>query len=150
MPKGWPPNIKPREYDCYDKHGSIGAQGDFVEHLPESGSVRENARRNAWSLQALRDELRKKYPRTTVRIISGYRPLRYNIAIGSTKTSQHVRGGAADIVCRGVPTKVVHKTVLRLIKAGKMPQGGVGYYKRSRFVHVDVRGTAARWSPQGR
>ena len=38
----------------------------------------------------------------------------------------------------------VHATVIKLIKAGKMKQGGVGKY--STFVHYDTRGTAARWS----
>jgi len=57
--------------------------------------------------------------------------------------SQHRKGRAADLVPRGVSLVELHRIILRLMKEGKIPQGGVGRY--SSFVHVDTRGYPARW-----
>jgi hypothetical protein len=137
----WPANFSPREWDCYDKRGTIGPKGALVAALPSSGRIHDNAKRCARNLQVLRDELG-----VSISVISGYRPPRYNRPIGGAKKSQHLTGRAADIRAKGVSTKKLHATVLRLIREGKMEQGGVGVYLRSKFVHYDVRGRAARWS----
>jgi uncharacterized protein YcbK (DUF882 family) len=119
-------NFKLQEFGCRD--GS----------LPE-GELLENCRELAENLQVLRDHIKKP-----INIISGYRPPAYNTKIGGAKKSQHLLARAADIKVSGMAPVEVHATVLQLIKAGKMKQGGVGKY--STFVHYDTRGTAARWS----
>ena len=119
-------NFKLQEFGCRD--GS----------LPE-GELLENCRELADNLQVLRDHIGKP-----INIISGYRPPAYNKKIGGAKKSQHLLARAADIKVSGMAPAEVHATVLKLIKAGKMKQGGVGKY--STFVHYDTRGTAARWS----
>jgi uncharacterized protein YcbK (DUF882 family) len=69
-------------------------------------------------------------------IISGFRSPAYNDWLiqhghGVAKHSLHLVGKAIDLRIRGVDLDVVRRTALRL------ELGGVGYYPRSDFVHVD-------------
>ncbi len=57
---------------------------------------------------------------------------------GVAKNSQHTHGKAIDVRLEGVPT-----TVLR-DRAIAMQRGGVGYYAKSDFVHIDT-GRVRRW-----
>ena len=119
-------NFKLQEFGCRD--GS----------LPE-GELLDNCKELAENLQVLREHLGRP-----INIISGYRPPEYTKRIGGAKKSQHLLARAADIKVSGMAPAEVHAEVLKLIKSGKMKQGGVGKY--STFVHYDTRGTAARWS----
>lgn len=70
-------------------------------------------------------------------IISGYRSPATNTELrrrnrGVAKRSLHMLGHAVDIRIPGVRT-----TKLRKIAMG-LNQGGVGYYRKSDFVHVDI------------
>ncbi|MHC9511073.1 D-Ala-D-Ala carboxypeptidase family metallohydrolase [Kangiella sp. M94] len=101
-------------------------------------------------------------------IMSGYRTPAYNKAIGNVANSRHVYGDASDIFIDTVSNgrmddingdgKVNEKDALRLYEFANNPEvhdhrddliGGIGVYKpntvRGPFVHVDVRGTKARW-----
>lgn len=93
-------------------------------------------------LEVLRDELGKP-----INIISGYRSPEYNKRIGGATKSQHMAATASDIKVKGVSPKEVHRTILRLIKEGRMEEGGLGLYRT--FVHYDVRGHRARWYGAG-
>ncbi len=66
-------------------------------------------------------------------IKSGYRTRKTNNAIrGAARKSKHVDGRAADFTIRGVKT-------FDLVKAAQENgAGGVGYYPRRGFVHVDT------------
>lgn len=69
-------------------------------------------------------------------IISGFRSAAYNEWLiehghGVAKHSLHLVGKAIDLRIRGVDLDVVRRTALRL------ERGGVGYYPRSDFVHLD-------------
>ena len=70
-------------------------------------------------------------------IISGYRSpatnaeLRKNSA-GVAKRSYHMQGKAIDIRLPGCDLKNLHTAAMA------MRAGGVGYYPRSKFIHVDV------------
>ena len=70
-------------------------------------------------------------------LISGFRSQETNewlrgMGRGVAKRSYHIRGMAADVRLDGVD-------VVRFARAAKaMKRGGVGLYRRSRFVHVDV------------
>ena len=72
-----------------------------------------------------------------IQIISGYRSpetnkmLRKN-STGVAKKSLHMQGKAIDFRIEGVPLAEVRKAALSL-KAG-----GVGYYPKSNFVHIDT------------
>ncbi len=57
---------------------------------------------------------------------------------GVARHSLHMQAEAIDIRLPGIPTAAVRDAALRL------QRGGVGYYRASDFVHVDV-GRVRRW-----
>lgn len=70
-------------------------------------------------------------------IISGYRSAASNEKLranggGQAKNSQHIQGKAIDVRLKGVPTATL-RDLARALK-----RGGVGYYRKSDFVHVDT------------
>jgi uncharacterized protein YcbK (DUF882 family) len=80
-------------------------------------------------------------------IISGYRnrktnQLLCNCGKGAAKNSFHIQGKAADIRLPGCRLSSLRRVAFNL------RAGGVGYYPRSRFVHVDV-GPIRYWSSPG-
>jgi len=88
----------------------------------------------------LRVKLRTKAP---YRIISGYRSLSTNAALarrsdGVAKRSLHMGGMAIDTYLRGTELRALRDAALSLRR------GGVGYYARSNFVHIDT-GRVRRW-----
>lgn len=97
-----------------------------------------NVRELAANLQVLRDEIGEP-----IRINSAYRHPAYNKRIGGATNSQHLLAKAADITAKSYTPKKLAAVVERLIKEGKMKQGGIGIYPG--FTHYDVRGTKARW-----
>ena len=79
----------------------------------------------------------------TWEIISAYRSPETNAMLnrrsgGVAKKSQHIEGKAIDVRLRGFDTKKLHEIALAL------QLGGVGYYAKSDFVHVDT-GRVRRW-----
>ncbi len=79
---------------------------------------------------------RKIDAKQSFEIISGYRSPQTNKLLRSksrsvAKNSYHMQGKAVDLRLPGVPLKVVRKAALDL------RIGGVGYYPKSDFVHVD-------------
>ena len=78
-------------------------------------------------------------------VICGYRTLWSNEFLrtrsphtGVAQHSLHMQAEAIDIRLRGIPTSELRDAALRLHR------GGVGYYRSSDFVHVDV-GRVRRW-----
>lgn len=92
----------------------------------------------AKQLQSLRDHLGK-----SVTITSGYRSKEHNKKIGGALDSFHVRGMAADIQVAGMKPKEVAEEIEKLIKEGKMLEGGIGIYNS--WIHYDFRGKRIRW-----
>ena len=89
-------------------------------------------------------------PAGVIDIVCGYRtPWTNNFLrtrsrhTGVAKNSQHVEAKAIDIRVPGVRTRTLRDVALSL------EEGGVGYYPRSQFVHVDV-GPVRRWTFGGR
>ena len=75
-----------------------------------------------------------------VHINSGYRTVSYNKTVsGSSSTSQHCNGLAADIRVEGVSPDRVADYAEQLLG----DHGGVGLY--SWGVHIDVRANKSRW-----
>lgn len=87
------------------------------------------------SLQKLRDTIG-----TPIVINSACRCEAHNKAVGGVPNSQHVQGKAADIRVSGLTPKELAKFAEEIPDFNK---GGIGTYNS--FVHVDVRGTKARW-----
>lgn len=76
-------------------------------------------------------------------IISGYRSPQTNASLrkasgGVAKNSYHMKGMAVDLRLPGVRLKTLRKAALQL------RMGGVGYYPKSNFVHIDS-GTVRSW-----
>lgn len=74
--------------------------------------------------------------RRELHIVSGYRSPEYNeqlIRMGTraARHSYHVSGQAVDVQIPGVPLRTLREAALRL------GCGGVGYYPRGKFVHLD-------------
>ncbi len=78
-------------------------------------------------------------------IICGYRSAESNAKMhkaskGVAKNSQHVQGKAIDLRLEHVSLKELSNAA-RSLKAG-----GVGYYPKSNFVHIDTRPKPAFWT----
>lgn len=76
-------------------------------------------------------------PREPISVISGYRSPRTNAALrrvttGVAKYSLHVEGRAIDIRIPGQPTAELRQMAIGL------KSGGVGYYPKSDFLHLDT------------
>lgn len=92
-------------------------------------------------LQAL--EVKVGRPNAVIDVICGYRTPATNTYLrehtaGVAKHSLHMLGEAIDIRIPGVPLRKLQQGALALHR------GGVGYYPRSDFVHVDV-GRVRQW-----
>ncbi len=116
---------------------------ELIEFVSKDGTLipyelMPNLTELANNLQVLRDELGEP-----IRINSGYRSPTYNRRIGGARDSQHVQARAADITVKSKTPRQLAAIIERLIRTGKMKQGGLGVYPG--FVHYDVRGTRARW-----
>lgn len=81
----------------------------------------------------------------TYQIISAYRSPKTNEMLrnrsassGVARRSQHVLGKAIDVRLEGVRTSDLRDAAIRL------QRGGVGYYEKSDFVHMDT-GRVRRW-----
>jgi len=73
----------------------------------------------------------------TFEVISGYRSPKTNASLRSksgavAKRSLHMQGKAIDVRLTGFDTRQLHKA------AKKLARGGVGYYQKSNFIHVDT------------
>ncbi|VDY65078.1 Bacterial protein of uncharacterised function (DUF882) [Shimwellia blattae] len=78
-----------------------------------------------------------------VQLISGYRSLSTNTQLrsrsrGVAKNSYHTKGQAMDFHIEGIALNNIRKAAL------SMGAGGVGYYPRSNFVHIDT-GPRRHW-----
>lgn len=78
-----------------------------------------------------------------INITSGYRCKKHNARTpGAAHNSQHTLGNAADIHVRGLS---VVQLAAAALEVPDFKNGGIGQYPRNGFVHVDVRGSRARW-----
>jgi len=118
-------NFHIREFKCKD-----GAK------VPDE--LFDNVKLLAKQLQILRD-----FIGIPIHLNSAYRTEAYNDRIGGSPKSQHKLAKAADMVTSKYTPKQLASIIKKLIKEGKMMQGGVGVYPS--FVHYDIRGTEARW-----
>ena len=78
-----------------------------------------------------------------VTVNSGYRTPAHNAAVGGVKDSYHVKGMAADICVQGVSSRDVAQY------AESLKIGGIGWYEKSNFVHIDTRSGCVRWKDTG-
>lgn len=119
-------NFHRKEFDCKD--------GTKVPM-----EYKNNLIKLATNLQVLRENLG-----APMVINSGYRSPNYNKLVGGATSSQHLTASAGDISQKQETPLQLYKRIERLIKEGKMHNGGLGLYDT--FVHYDIRQTPARWN----
>lgn len=91
-------------------------------------------------LEVIREALGGK----PVRVISGYRTLKYNRQNkGRATNSKHLQAIAADIKVKGVSPARVYWVIKELMRTGAIRTGGLAAYPS--FTHYDTRGWNARW-----
>ena len=154
FPNGWTADVVPDEeagveYKSVDRlaaplilafpDAQISKNFRLSEFRPGKHSY-EYIRLSPSLVQALED-IRARTGRP-VTVTSGYRPPDYNREVGGVSNSAHIDGLAADIYCDGLTTDQLYDICEQVIGT----RGGVGYYPKSGFVHVDLRGYYARWS----
>jgi uncharacterized protein YcbK (DUF882 family) len=86
----------------------------------------------------------KLKPQKALHVICGYRTSRTNALLLKrnkkvAKNSYHIKGQAVDIRLPGLQTSELRRA------AYEVGQGGIGYYPRQRFVHIDV-GPVRYWN----
>lgn len=104
-----------KEFECKDGSHQVVLKADLLDKL-----------------QQLRDLAGKP-----VVVTSGYRNAAYNLRVGGSPTSRHLRGEAADIRVAGLRPEQVAQL------AEEVGFGGIGVYDT--FTHVDVREHPMRW-----
>ena len=153
--------ISPREYRLRFFHTHSNERLDIVyrrgeTYLPESLAKLDRYLRDSWTGEVhhfdphLFDLL---YDLTSsvkddggeIHVVCGYRTPASNETLrsrsantGVAKNSLHMRAEAIDIRLPGVATAKVRDAALQLRR------GGVGYYRASNFIHVDV-GPVRQW-----
>jgi uncharacterized protein YcbK (DUF882 family) len=112
------------------------AECEFYDRIPPE--LIPNTDKLLKNLQVLRDACGKP-----IQLISVYRSPDRNKIVGGAEKSIHQTGGAADIKVKGMDPKDVAALIEKLIKEGRMVDGGLGIYPRSTpeegWVHTDVR-----------
>jgi uncharacterized protein YcbK (DUF882 family) len=119
-------NFRREEFDCKD---GTKVPAIYMDNVTE---VADN-------LEILRTEIKEPVLITG----SGYRTSKHNKKVGGAKFSQHLTASGADINAKNFTPKQLAAVIEKLIKEGKMKEGGIGIYPG--FVHYDIRGTKARW-----
>jgi uncharacterized protein YcbK (DUF882 family) len=123
---------------AYDK----GALRD-IDHVLRDHRTGEVARMDTDLLDLLVELHRRTGSRKPFQIISGYRSPKTNAMLASAsggvaKRSLHMDAKAIDIRLADVALSDLRQAALG------MKAGGVGYYKKSNFIHVDT-GRVRQW-----
>ncbi|MFN5641054.1 MAG: YcbK family protein [Sphingobacteriales bacterium] len=104
------------------------------------------------SLFDLKDVLEVNgYNSRGIQVISGYRHPSRNDAVGGATNSMHLYGNALDIrvgdINRDTKADTLDKELVYSILNNTLigNKGGLGFYPGTMVLHMDVRGTRARW-----
>ena len=132
LSRDWPPHFTLCEFEI---------SGNTPQPAPIQ--IVQNLRELAWIMEVVREQWNRP-----IKILSGYRTPEYNARLHKrsknvAKKSYHCLGMACDFRVRGVLHREVYETVDRLQRSKIIPLGGLGLYPR--WVHIDYRGTIARW-----
>jgi uncharacterized protein YcbK (DUF882 family) len=128
----------------FQQAGQYDQQGlDQLDHLLRDHRSGESTLISRTLLDDIHSLQEMFQPNQAIEIISGYRSPKTNEKLramghGVAKRSLHMQGKAIDIRIPGVNLKQVRKAALAL------KSGGVGYYPKSGFIHLDV-GRVRQW-----
>lgn len=127
------PHFTAAEFDCHDGRRWPPAARSGLEQLARQ------------VLEPVRAEF------GPVRVHSGYRHAAYNRSIGGARASFHIyelRAGkwpAADVEPSRGSVREWWELIDSLQRDHPAARGGLGFYPRGGFVHVDLRPYLARW-----
>lgn len=116
---------------------------DEINRFLKDFRTGEIAEMNPQLLDLLHDVRNELGSEEAYEVISAYRSPETNEMLRATttgvaKNSQHLTGNAIDVRLRGIRTAKLRNTAL------EMGLGGVGFYPRSDFVHMDL-GPVRQW-----
>ena len=115
------------EFSCWcDRHGVDADGHKILDHIIDERLV------------DVLDRIRERLG-VPITVNSGYRCPEHNEEVGGVSDSQHVLGTAADITYDGIDVDYLAEI------AEECGADGIGKYYYQDFVHIDVRGYAARW-----
>ena len=91
----------------------------------------------------LMDHLQDHFGAAEIEVISGYRSPEYNLKLKRrirrvARQSMHTRGRAVDMKLLGIDSRTLRNYAVSL------QVGGVGYYGRQRYLHIDT-GPVRTW-----
>ena len=123
---------------CYYRNGKLDAKGlSKINYILRDHRSREVKAIDIRLLDMLHALSLKTKPQAPFHVISGYRSPSTNNKLrkkstGVASKSLHMYGKAIDIRIPGYSTRQLRNV------ARKMKTGGVGYYPKSDFVHIDT------------
>ena len=123
---------------CYFRDGRYQPQAlQQIDHILRDHRTGEVKSIHRPLLELLFEISGQLKPPARFHVISGYRSPATNAKLRTRSTgvaggSLHIQGKAIDIRVPGMATSRLHRLCLELKK------GGVGYYPKSNFVHVDT------------
>jgi uncharacterized protein YcbK (DUF882 family) len=127
------------------KKGNVYVPGamEKISHILRDHRASETHAMDPRLMDFLYDLLTEVNNHGEVHIISGYRSPETNAKLrktskGVARRSRHMQGQALDFRLPGTDTAVLRDT------ARKMKRGGVGYYKKSDFIQIDM-GRVRNW-----
>lgn len=138
-------HFKAREFQCHDGSDLPDLFNSTISHTVEF-LERLRGFQNFWLFKETGE-----WVDLGVHILSGYRNLKYNLKIGSTRTSAHVSGHAADVLPSGGFRRITYQQFYEMIilvdKSFSNRPYRIGKYTRSGFVHIDCKygHGATRW-----
>lgn len=128
------------------KEGGIGmklSQNFFLSELTVSEKALRKgldntpdpiASKNLFALAELLEKVRRVLGDKSIIVTSGYRSMAVNSAVGGSKTSDHMRGAAADFICPsfGSPREICKAIIDSGIVFGQLIEEG------GRWVHISL------------
>lgn len=113
-----------------------------IDNTPNKEQL-ANLERMSWFLQAVKHGLSQELKaNVTITITSGFRSPTLNTRLRGSKTSYHMQGRAADIVCS-------HLTPLELARWIEKNMQGIGYQElineHNRWVHVAIQENVSKY-----
>jgi uncharacterized protein YcbK (DUF882 family) len=150
-----------KKYEIKLAHGHTGEMIDVIYRVGDTYIPEALDQLNSFLRDTHNEQVNQYDPRTfdvlhtmlaklgktgaVIDVLSGYRSQETNDELRASGTtnaaehSQHIVAKAVDLRVDGVPAPLVRDAALSL------NAGGVGYYPRSQFVHVDV-GPVRKWT----
>ncbi|MCH5235695.1 MAG: peptidase M15 [Muribaculaceae bacterium] len=110
---------------------SSTAKGKGIINIPDTQATESLKRLCEEILQPIRNKFGKP-----VKVTSGYRSDALNTAIGGSKTSQHLKGEAADIICND--NKALWNLIINMIQNQEIRVGQLIDEKNLRWIHISL------------